>query len=53
MKKAFKKKIIWKEKETKKNFKKDKSISAYQECRDVYDDLLEYTKVINFGSSPN
>jgi hypothetical protein len=48
MKKTFKKKTIWKEKETKKNFKRAKRISAYLEYRNVYDDLIEYTKVISF-----
>jgi len=51
MKKTFKKKNLWKEKENKKNIKKTKIISAYRNYRDVYDDLLEYKKEIISGSS--
>ncbi len=48
MSRTFKKNIIQKEKQTKKNSKKAKIISAYRKYRDVYDELLEYKKVTSY-----
>lgn len=48
MSKTFKKKKVLKERQTKKNIKKAKIVSAYQNYNEVYEDLLEYKKVINY-----
>ena len=48
MRKIFKKKTIWEKKETRENLKETKNISALRKYKDVYDDLLEYKKVIAF-----
>lgn len=45
MGKTFEKKISWKDKETKKNFKKSKKISALRKYRYEYDDFQEDNKL--------